>query len=126
MLFFLAISSAIGIYYGFFKKQRTTEEYILGNRQIHLVPVALSLAVTFQSAVSIIGLPSEVYLYNIMVFYITFGISLANFVQAFVIVPLIHPLRLTSAYEVMFSLSLSLLIPVSILVFELYGCNFFM
>ncbi|XP_060556633.1 sodium-coupled monocarboxylate transporter 2-like [Ruditapes philippinarum] len=99
MLFFLAISSAIGIYYGFFKKQRTTEEYILGNRQIHLVPVALSLAVTFQSASSIIGLPSEVYLYNIMVFYITFGIMLANFVQAFIIVPLIHPLRLTSAYE---------------------------
>ncbi|XP_045187278.2 sodium-dependent multivitamin transporter-like isoform X2 [Mercenaria mercenaria] len=99
MVIFLVISSAIGIYYGFFKKQRTTEAYILGNRQIHLVPVALSLAVTFQSAASIIGLPSEIYLYNIMVFYITFGISIANLIQALVIVPLVHPLRLTSAYE---------------------------
>ncbi|XP_045187285.2 sodium-coupled monocarboxylate transporter 1-like [Mercenaria mercenaria] len=99
MVIFLAISSAIGIYYGFYKKQRTTEEYILGNRQSHLVPVALSLAVTFQSATSIIGLPSEIYLYNIMVFYITFGISIANLIQALVIVPLVHPLRLTSAYE---------------------------
>lgn len=100
MVIFLVVSSAIGVYYGFFKKQKTTEEYIFGNRQIHLVPVALSIAVTFQSASSIIGLPSEVYLYNIMVFYISFGIALANIVLAFVIVPLLHPLKLSSAYEV--------------------------
>ncbi|XP_053394714.1 sodium-coupled monocarboxylate transporter 1-like isoform X3 [Mercenaria mercenaria] len=99
MVIFLAISSAIGIYYGFYKKQRTTEEYILGNRKLHFVPVALSLAVTFQSAVSIIGYPGEIYLYNTMVLYTTFGISIAYLIQAFFIVPLVHPLRLTSAYE---------------------------
>ncbi|XP_053375931.1 sodium-coupled monocarboxylate transporter 1-like [Mercenaria mercenaria] len=99
MAIFVAISSAIGIYYGFYKKQRTTEEYILGNRQIHFVPVALSLAVTFQSAVSIIGSPSEIYLYNTMVAYTFLGLSIAYLIQAFFIVPLVHPLRLTSAYE---------------------------
>ncbi|XP_053394720.1 sodium-dependent multivitamin transporter-like [Mercenaria mercenaria] len=99
MVIFLVISSAIGINYGFYKKQRTTEEYILGNRQIHLVPVALSLAVTFQSAVSIIGAPSEIYLYNIMAFYGTFALPIAYLIQALLIVPLVHPLRLTSAYE---------------------------
>ncbi|XP_053394704.1 sodium-dependent multivitamin transporter-like isoform X2 [Mercenaria mercenaria] len=102
MVIFLAISSAIGIYYGFYKKQRTTEEYILGNRKLHFVPVALSLAVTFQSAVSIIGYPGEIYLYNTMVLYTTFGISIAYLIQAFFIVPLVHPLRLTSAYELLY------------------------
>ncbi|XP_045170898.2 sodium-coupled monocarboxylate transporter 1-like [Mercenaria mercenaria] len=99
MVIFVVISSAIGIYYGFYKKQRTTEEYILGNRQMHFVPVALSLAVTFQSAVSIIGYPSEIYLYNTMVVYTIFGMTIAYLLQAFFIVPLVHPLRLTSAYE---------------------------
>lgn len=100
MAFFLLVSSAIGIYYGFFKKQTTTEEYLLGGRQMHLLPVALSLLVTYQSAISVLGIPVEVYLYNIMTLYLYIAISVANMMQATMIVPLVYPLRLTSTYEV--------------------------
>ena len=101
MILFIVVSSGIGLYYGFVKKQRTTEEYILGNRQMHPVPIALSLAVTFQSAISIIGHPSEIYLYNMMAGFYSFLMNpIIYAIQAFIIVPLVHPLRLTSAFEV--------------------------
>ena len=97
---FLLISLAIGVYYGVIRKQKTTEEYLLGNRQMQLLPVALSMLVTYQSAISMIGVPAEMYLYNTMFYYIYVGIALSTALQYCLIAPLIYPLRLTSAYEV--------------------------
>ena len=97
---FLLISLAIGVYYGVIRKQRTTEEYLFGNRQMSLVPVALSLLVTYNSGVSVVGVPAEMYLYDTMFFYSFIGIALANLIQYGIIVPLMYPLRLTSPYEV--------------------------
>ncbi|KAL4229363.1 Sodium-dependent multivitamin transporter [Mactra antiquata] len=99
MALFLVISSVIGIYYGFFKKQNTTDDYLLGGRKMHLLPVALSLLVTYQSAISVLGMPSEIYTYNTMTLYLNIGIAVANVIQAEFIVKLIYPLRITTAYE---------------------------
>ncbi|XP_060578332.1 sodium-dependent multivitamin transporter-like [Ruditapes philippinarum] len=99
MALFLVISTIIGIYYGFFKQQSTTEEYLLGGRRMHLFPVALSLLVTYQSAISVLGVPVEVYLHNMMFLYLYFAICLGYLIQALLIVPLVYPLRLTSTYE---------------------------
>ena len=96
---FLVISLGIGVYYGLFKKQRTTEEYLMGNRQMQILPVALSMLVTYQSAISVIGIPAEIYLYHSMQCYVWMGITAMIVVQCYVIVPLIYPLHLTSAYE---------------------------
>lgn len=100
MASFLLISAGIGLYFGICKKQRTTEEYLLGGRQLHLLPVSISLLVTYQSAISVIGTPVEVYVYDLMWLYSIIGVLLASVVQAFLIVPLLHPLYLTSVYEV--------------------------
>lgn len=96
---FLVISLGIGVYYGLCKKQRTTEEYLMGNRQMQILPVALSMLVTYQSAISVIGIPAEIYLYHSMQCYVWMGITAMIVVQCYVIVPLIYPLHLTSAYE---------------------------
>ena len=106
MVAFLVVSMGIGVYYGFVKGQRTTEEYLLGNRQMQLVPVALSLLVTYQSAISVMGVTADVYVYDSMMFYIYIAIAIATVIQAYVIVPLVHPLKLTSAYEVRYKLDL--------------------
>ena len=103
MAAFLLISLGIGVYYGLVQKQKTTEEYLFGNRQMSLLPVALSMLVTYQSAISVIGIPAEIYIYNTMVMYTLVGIAVANLIQYSMIVPLMYPLRLTSAYEVRFS-----------------------
>ena len=96
---FLVISLGIGVYYGLFKKQRTTEEYLMGNRQMQILPVALSMLVTYQSAISVIGIPAEFYLYHSMSCYVWLGIIAVIVVQCYMIVPLMYPLHLTSAYE---------------------------
>lgn len=39
----LAISAVVGVYWGFFKKQSTQADYLLGGRNMKVVPVAMSL-----------------------------------------------------------------------------------
>ena len=96
---FLVVSLGIGVYYGVFKRQRTTEEYLMGNRQMQILPVALSMLVTYQSAISVIGIPAEFYLYQTMFCYVWIGIIASIVAQCYMIVPLMFPLHLTSAYE---------------------------
>ena len=96
----LIVSLGIGVFFGVIRKQRTPEEYLLGNRHMQLLPVAVSLIVTFQSAISVIGVPAELYLYHTMSLYGFLGLILSYFVQSFMVVPLVYPLRLSSAYEV--------------------------
>lgn len=100
LVLFLIISSGIGLYYGVFHRQVTTEEYLVGGRNMHLVPVAMSLLVTYQSAISVLGVPLEHYMYDMMSNYMWIAIMIASAVQGLVIVPLLYPLKLTSAYEV--------------------------
>ena len=55
----LLISALIGIWYGCGPggKQKTTAEYLLGDRQMKNWPVAISLLVSYLSAITILGLP---------------------------------------------------------------------
>lgn len=39
----LAICGGIGVYFGFVKKQRSTQDYLMGGRNMKLVPVCFSL-----------------------------------------------------------------------------------
>lgn len=39
----LAISAFVGVYWGFFKKQTTQNDYLLGGRNMKVVPVSMSL-----------------------------------------------------------------------------------
>lgn len=44
----LVISTGIGIFFGFFskRKQDNTVEYLMGSKQLHPIPVAMSLIAT--------------------------------------------------------------------------------
>lgn len=42
-VFMLAISAVVGVYWGFMKKQTTQIDYLLGGRNMKVVPVAMSL-----------------------------------------------------------------------------------
>ncbi|XP_010016085.1 PREDICTED: sodium-dependent multivitamin transporter-like, partial [Nestor notabilis] len=58
----LLLSSAIGLFYALSgDRQRTVQEFLLANRNMGFLPVALSLLATFQSAVAILGVPAEIY-----------------------------------------------------------------
>ncbi|WAR28029.1 SC5A8-like protein [Mya arenaria] len=56
----IAISLGIGLYYALSGgKQRTTSEYFVGNRQMTIIPVAISLMVSFESSIMMLGTPAE-------------------------------------------------------------------
>lgn len=43
----LLLSTSVGIYFGFIKKQNTSQDYLLGGRKMSAIPVAASLIVGY-------------------------------------------------------------------------------
>jgi len=82
------------------RKQNTSEEFLLGGRQMHAVPVAMSLTASFMSGITVIGTPAESYRFGIAFW--LFGISyvIMSVVTAELFVPLFYRLGITSVYEV--------------------------
>ncbi|XP_048728576.2 sodium-coupled monocarboxylate transporter 1-like [Ostrea edulis] len=96
----LLISLAVGVYYSRSGgKQRSVEEYLMGNRRITCLPIALSLLVTFQSGISLLGLPVEIYYYGTQIYLGIVGMVIGYTIVAAFIVPVLYPLQITSVYE---------------------------
>ena len=96
----LLISLGIGLYHALTGgKQKTKGEYLMGNRQMSLLPVSVSLLVSIISSNTILGVPAEMYSYGIDFVFSTVGCIVACVVIAFTFVPLLYPLKLTSCYE---------------------------
>ncbi|CAG5131129.1 unnamed protein product [Candidula unifasciata] len=96
----ILISIAIGIYYAFSGgRQRTTAEYLVGGRTMSFIPVAISLMVSFESSIMMLGLPAEAYVYGIQIIFSSCGFLISNLLSIHIVVPLLHPLKITSAYE---------------------------
>lgn len=50
--FMLFVSASIGVYFGYFdKKEQTTEEYLLGGRQMKTFPIAVSLIARYNMVI---------------------------------------------------------------------------
>lgn len=97
----LLISLGIGIFSAVRqRKENTTGEYLMGGRKLKLVPVSLSILVTFVSAIGIMGNPAEVYLYGTQITFQTIAMMLGQIFGAKIFVPLYYPLKLTSSFEV--------------------------
>ena len=97
----LAISAGIGIFHGCFgNKQKTAADYLLGGRKMRWLPVGLSILVTFQSAILLLGIPAEIYTQGTSFILFIIGMALSVVICAVLFVPLLFPLQLTSVYEV--------------------------
>ncbi|XP_071165366.1 sodium-coupled monocarboxylate transporter 1-like [Mytilus edulis] len=96
----IVLSVGIGLYHAFAGgKQKTTSEFHLGNRKMAIIPVAISLLVSFESSIMMLGVPAETYVFGIQNIMGNFGWFVANLLAIKIMVPLIHPLKITSAYE---------------------------
>lgn len=115
----LLICIVIGMYYAFQKKSPDAQDYLMGGRNMATVPVAMSLIARCQqlikkkslsltwnfsyiSGISLLGIPTEVYVYGIQYAYIIGGFLLMTVVMSRVYLPVFHGLNLTSTYEVFF------------------------
>ncbi|XP_077968319.1 sodium-coupled monocarboxylate transporter 1-like isoform X2 [Styela clava] len=96
----LFASASIGVYFAYKdRKDQTTENYYFGSRNVSPIIVAMSLSVSYISALTVIGNPVEVYLYG-TVYAWTVVANLIGFIAASIYyIPLYHRLRIKSVYE---------------------------
>src|SRR6218665_584059 len=102
LVIFLAISLVIGVYHSLTGgRQRTTTEFIMANRSLKVLPTTISLLVSFQSAIVILGMTAEMYSYGsliIILMLVSFSLAIVFTMQ--VSIPWLYPLKLVSINEV--------------------------
>ena len=99
---FLLISLAIGMYHAMTGgKQRTTEELIMPDRKLRVIPTMMPLLASNFSAVIIVGNTAEMYTRGIQAWPLgMMGFCLGALGASVVCVPWLYPMKLTSTNEV--------------------------
>ncbi|XP_051832236.1 sodium-dependent multivitamin transporter [Antechinus flavipes] len=96
----LVSSLAIGLFYARRGRgQNTVRQFLLANRSMGSLPVALSLLATFQSAVAILGVPGEIYRSGTEYWFLGCSYLLGLLVPAHIFIPIFYRLNISSAYE---------------------------
>ena len=99
----LFLSTAIGIYHSHALtegKRRTTKEFLFANRGMIAIPVTLSLIASFMSAITILGVPAEIYIYGTQYWLIIASYVILFPSVALVFVPVFRAVDISSSYEV--------------------------
>ncbi|XP_018517407.1 sodium-coupled monocarboxylate transporter 1 isoform X2 [Lates calcarifer] len=81
------------------RKETSSDEFLLGGRQMTAVPVAMSLTASFMSGITVIGTPAEAYRFGAAFWLFGFAYAIMSAVTAEIFVPLFYRLGITSAYE---------------------------
>lgn len=71
----------------------------MGNRNMQLFPITISIMASFISAILILGTPAEMYTAGTLYMFYIIGACIGCIVAAMWFVPLLYPLKLTSSYE---------------------------
>nr|XP_031545288.1 sodium/iodide cotransporter isoform X3 [Vicugna pacos] len=96
----LLVSTGIGLWVGLARGgQRSAEEFFTGGRRLAALPVGLSLAASFMSAVQVLGVPAEAYRYGLKFLWMCLGQLLNSLLTALFFLPVFYRLGLTSTYQ---------------------------
>ncbi|XP_066939235.1 sodium-coupled monocarboxylate transporter 1-like [Macrobrachium rosenbergii] len=96
----LVVSLGIGVYIAVTGRgNHSTQEYLLGGRQMPVAPVAISLLGGVISAISILGLATEMYFFGTQLALNLVGFIFGTLVVQYVILPIIYPLKIVSLNE---------------------------
>ncbi|XP_043259274.1 putative sodium-dependent multivitamin transporter [Colletes gigas] len=96
----LVISIGIGIYYRFSGgRQKTTEEYFSASKSMSVIPVSIALVVSFMSAITLLGVSAENYVYGTQFVVINLSYLIGTPLVCYGFLPVFFKLQATSAYE---------------------------
>ncbi|XP_071835571.1 sodium-coupled monocarboxylate transporter 1-like isoform X2 [Apostichopus japonicus] len=96
----LAVSAGIGVYHACTGgKQSTTKEFLLADRNMNALPVAMSLVASFISAITYLGTPVENYLHGSMFWLFGFAYIVVGILTIRLFMPVFFNMNITSAYE---------------------------
>lgn len=96
----LVTSGVIGLYAAVRHRRATARQLLTGNKKLHVLPVTLSLAVSFISAVTILGVPTEAYFNSAEYWLVGISYVPAQLLTCLFFMPVFYSLELTSAYQV--------------------------
>lgn len=96
----LVVSSSIGIYYRLTGgRQKTTQEYYTANRSMSIFPIGMALMVSFMSAITLLGVSSENYIFGTQFVVINISYIIGTPIVCYFYMPVFFKLQATSAYE---------------------------
>ncbi|KAF4533540.1 hypothetical protein B566_EDAN001025 [Ephemera danica] len=96
----LGVSALIGIYFGFFaRRDNTTSEYLMGGKNMGIFPVSMSLISSYISGITLLGMPSEIYVYGTQYWAVVFAILLMSIGCGVFFLPVFYRLQLNTSYE---------------------------
>ncbi|XP_071108383.1 sodium-coupled monocarboxylate transporter 1-like [Haliotis cracherodii] len=114
----LAISAGIGLFYAIKDRNKVnSKEYLLGGKDMYVLPVAMSLLVTFLSALTLLGTPAEMYNFTTMFWWLCLAFVFAMVIASVVFIPFFYNLNVTSVFQY---LQLRFSMPVRVLASLLY------
>ncbi|KAI0228436.1 Sodium-dependent multivitamin transporter [Lamellibrachia satsuma] len=98
---FLAISLGVGLYHAVTgERQRTTQEFIMANRQLKVIPTVISTLASNFSAIAVLGMTAEMYMFGSQMWlWAVISVSVALLFAERLAVPWFYPLKLTSVFE---------------------------
>ncbi|XP_077302036.1 putative sodium-dependent multivitamin transporter [Arctopsyche grandis] len=100
MVLMVLISMGIGLFYRFTGgRQQTTQEYLLADRNMSFIPVSFSLMASFMSAITLLGVSSENYMYGTQFVIINIAYGISTPIAAYLYLPVFFKLQRVSAYE---------------------------
>jgi Na+/pantothenate symporter len=96
------MKASIGIYYNLSGgRQRTTNEYLLADKKMSVFPVSFSLMASFMSAITLLGVTAENYLFGTQFVAINLSYIIGTPIAAFIFLPVFYELKVTSVYQVL-------------------------
>ncbi|XP_011269020.1 sodium-coupled monocarboxylate transporter 1 [Camponotus floridanus] len=119
----LLVSILIGVYFGFFSKQDSTTEYLLGGKRMGFFPVAMSIIASHISGITLLGIPAEVFHHGTQYAACIITATLTAVITSYIFLPVFFKLQLTSTFEY---LEVRFARPVRILSSVLFTISLFM
>ncbi|XP_074594513.1 sodium-coupled monocarboxylate transporter 1-like isoform X2 [Brevipalpus obovatus] len=99
----LVMSSGIGIYYAYKgRKNESSKEFLTANKSLSWFPVSMSLLASFQSSVTILGYPAEMYLKGTQFWMVVISAAFASVTAAELFLPVYWNLTFTSVNRYLF------------------------
>ncbi|XP_014206001.1 sodium-coupled monocarboxylate transporter 2-like [Copidosoma floridanum] len=95
----LGVSLLIGVYFGFFSKQNSKSEYLFGGKSMNYFPVAMSILASFLSGITLLGVPTEVYLLGSQYYATIISAVVIGLLSTYVTLPVLFDLQVSSCYE---------------------------
>ncbi|XP_063915962.1 sodium-coupled monocarboxylate transporter 2-like isoform X2 [Zophobas morio] len=96
----LVLSTIIGIYFGCFgTKQSTIREYLMGGKNMKVIPIAVSVAVSHISGTLLLTSVADVYRYGASVWLYVVAYTIMGFLATYVYLPVFFKMQVTNIYE---------------------------